>query len=190
MRNGNRQYLAEFSGELVARHFSVSALEARFQECRRTLGRGVDRVTAEIFERTGNEEFSRISERVALGTYRFSPYLEKLISKGRARAPRQIAKPTVRDKLCLSALKDVLHELLPDHVPRELPNQVIRKLLSVLAANPGSIVIKADIRSFYDCIPHSPLLDLLEEKIGSGALLNLVAAALSGSIVPYGHKRA
>ena len=183
--------LTEFSEGLLKKHFQPTALILRFREKKKSLGRGVDRISADVFEKKLSIEVSLISKKGISGEYKFSPYLEMLVTKGRGRAPRQIAKPTVRDKLALGALKDVLHEALPGDVPRELPNQVIRKLLVVLNAHPGAIVIKADIRSFYDKIPRDALCAKLADRLGGeNRVVGFVRSAISGSIVPFGHKRA
>ena len=91
-------------------------------------GRGIDGLTTAAFRENLEVECGRLCEKAVSGEFAFSPYVETLRSKGRSRAPRVIAKPTVRDKLTLSLLKDYLHSVFPECVNRELPNALVRKL--------------------------------------------------------------
>ena len=65
---------------------------------------GIDRVRPSNLEKTIEEEIKLISDRVNCGTYKFTPYKEKLISKGATSNPRQISIPTARDRITLRAL--------------------------------------------------------------------------------------
>src|SRR5690606_5806841 len=98
-------------------------LAKTFRKKRAKLGRGVDRLDVDSFERRLSIELGHASRKALRGTFEFSPYLEMLVSKGRNKPPRLIARPTIRDNLVLTALKDTLHQELPSDVPRKLPNQ-------------------------------------------------------------------
>ena len=91
-------------------------------------GRGIDGVTAAAFRENLDANCNRLCEKAVNGEFAFSPYVETLRSKGRGRQPRVIAKPTVRDKLLLSLLKDYLHSVFPERVNRKLPNALVRNL--------------------------------------------------------------
>ena len=54
------------------------------------------------------------------GTYAFSKYKQKLISKGAGKAPREISIPTTRDRVALRALSDFLTPFLKVHQPEGL----------------------------------------------------------------------
>lgn len=161
-----------------------------FQKKRAKLGRGIDRLDVDAFERRLSIELGHASRKALQGTLRFSPYLEMLVSKGRNKAPRVIARPTIRDNLILSALKDALHHELPDDVPRKLPNQVIRDLLTRMKASPGVELMRLDIRAFYDSIPHAKLAPMVRRRVGNGFVFRLIESAISGSIVPAGYRKA
>lgn len=113
-----------------------------------------------------------------------------LVSKGRDKYPRVIARATVRDKLILTALKEVLHETLPSEVPRKLPNQVVRDLLASLQSNAGCRIVRADIKAFYDSIPHKKIMAMLKARLGDGLVNKLVHSAIVNPIVPVGYRRA
>lgn len=160
-----------------------------FYQKKPRLSRGIDRVDSDGFRKNLEVEIARISEKALSSRYRCSPYMEMLVSKGRDKHPRIIARPTVRDKLALSALKSTLHEALPDDVPRKLPNQVIRDLLSTLQANKGCVIVRGDIKSFYDSISHKKLLLSLVARIGHGRVTEMVMTAIRGAVVPAGYRK-
>lgn len=175
--------------EVVSRHLSAENLLSTLRARRAKLSRGTDRVDVVTFERTAVESLNIVCRKLNAGTFKFSPYLEKLVSKGRGRPPRLIARPTVRDKLVLWGLKDVLHELLPEMVPSELPNQVVRAFVAELSANKGCSVIRVDILAFYDQIDRAILLQRLGELVVEEKIVALVKSSISCPIVPPGFRK-
>ncbi len=69
---------------------------------------GRDGVTVKAFSENLDTEISLIIRKIQNETYKFTPYKEKLISKGAQKNPRQISIPTVRDKLVLKFLTNFL----------------------------------------------------------------------------------
>jgi RNA-directed DNA polymerase len=175
--------------EALRTHLQPAALIQSFRKRKARLSRGIDRVDADAFERRLSIEIGIASRKALSGRFKFSPYVEMLVSKGRGKAPRIIARPTIRDKLILWALKDALHETLLDDVPRRLPNQVIRILLSELQSKPGGEIIKLDIQSFYDRIPHSKLISRARSRVGESLVLDLIIGAISGAVVPESYHK-
>ena len=95
--------------------------------------------------------------------YNFSPYLEKLISKGRNKAPRVISIPTIKDRIVLYALKEVLHELFPECVNTELVNKKIKDIFSYLGVSGETKIIRLDIKDFYGSINQKILFDKINK---------------------------
>lgn len=69
---------------------------------------GLDKVTNEKFGEKLDEEIDIILRKVNDGSYSFTRYRMLLFLKGPAKAPRQVCVPTVRDKLTLSTLNELL----------------------------------------------------------------------------------
>lgn len=65
---------------------------------------GIDRVRPSKLDLTIKNEIKFISKKVHSGTYKFTAYKEKLISKGANSNPRQISIPTARDRITLRGL--------------------------------------------------------------------------------------
>lgn len=56
--------------------------------------KGIDRINGSQFEKQAQSQIQVIHDKCLSGTYKFSPYLELLKSKGRGKPPRVIAIPT------------------------------------------------------------------------------------------------
>lgn len=173
----------------MSKHLDVPALEALFTLRKARFSRGIDRVDSDRFEKILTAEAQKINQKVVSGGYKFSPYLEMLVSKGRDKYPRVIARATVRDKLLLTALKNILHEALPLEVPRKLPNQVVRELLQSLSLNREAEIIRGDITSFYDNISHLKLRQMLGARLGCEKLIGLLMQAITTAVVPPNYRR-
>ncbi|UBF23980.1 hypothetical protein K9N68_19840 [Kovacikia minuta CCNUW1] len=152
---------------------------------------GVDRLNGIQFERQSKQQIKIIHEKCLAGTYKFSPYLELLRSKGRGKLPRVLAVPTVRDRIVLYALKEILIDVFSESIPRDLANTYIYKITDFMRdKNPASVgVFRADIENFYDSIDREKLLAKLNLRIKSNKILTLIERAITSPIVPQGYKK-
>ena len=89
-------------------------------------GGGRDGLTPEAFFKHYVNDFGIIAKRCLEGTYNFSPYNEKLVLKGRAKYPRVLSIPSMRDRLVLGVLNQYLQEVFPTAVNHDVPNQYIK----------------------------------------------------------------
>lgn len=72
--------------------------------------------------------FLDIKKQINEKKYKFSPYLELLRIKRRDTYPRMISIPTVKDKIVLSILKNILHEYFTESINKDQPNSYIKKI--------------------------------------------------------------
>ena len=162
--------------------------EAYEESVRLTSAKGVDRLDPTSFEKQMKEHFSIIRRKCLDGSYRFSPYLEILKSKGRGREPRVVSVPTVRDRVVFCLLKELLHEVFPECVNRMLPNAYVRAILQSLGGiDTRSLdVVRLDVKGFYDNLDHTVLERQLRKRIRSKRILALICKALETQTVPLG----
>ena len=125
---------------------------------------GVDRISVDLFKRDLDIHVPIIAKKCKEGTYKFSPYLEVLQSKGRDKKPRLISIPTVRDRLVLKLLTEYLHLSFEEYIARDLPNTVVRKIKKEITDNGVDSYIKLDIKNFFGSISHQNLLEKIEVK--------------------------
>lgn len=153
--------------------------------------RGIDKVGLKQFNEIKDREFSIILDKCKNKTYKFSPYVEKLQSKGRGKSPRVISAPTIRDKVTLDIIKEILHEIFPECVSRKLPNNYVREIIQFynITKSDHLCYFKTDIKSFYDSINHNLLLNQIKTKVKSRKLLHLIKSCLQTPTVPLNYKR-
>lgn len=102
-------------------------------------------------------ECQLIEARVKSGTYRFTPFKERLILRGPSREPRQISIPTVRDRLTLRSLCEVLHAEAPlsaGHSPHSLVHKVVN---AIREPGPARSFVRIDVKNFFPSVVHSQL---------------------------------
>lgn len=142
------------------------------------------------FELNLDNNLEIIVRKILDGTYRFSPYLEILKLKGRKKHPRIISIPTIRDKIVLLTIKEILHSKFEDSVNRKLPNNYIKDIKRYLIENPGEkYYLKLDLEKFYDTISHEIILSKLELNGIPEPILKLVEKAISNLTVPQNTKK-
>lgn len=139
---------------------------------------GIDRKRPDLFRETLKDEICLINTRIKAGTYKFTVYKEKLISKGANSYPRIISIPTVRDRLTLRALCDLLAEVFPEAVS-EIPQIKIERLNEAISSKRYSEYVKIDLCEFYPSINHKLLMGVLKKRIRKPELLDLIEKAIS-----------
>lgn len=74
--------------------------------------RGIDRIGVKVFNKQKNQQFKIIFDKCNKGTFNFSPYVQKLQIKSKNSEPREISISTIKDRIVLFLLKDLLHSLV------------------------------------------------------------------------------
>lgn len=144
---------------------------------------GIDRVRPKNLIDTLDKELEIILKKVGNGSYKFTPYKQKLISKGAHSLPRVVSIPTARDRLVLRALCEFLRDAFPECLP-QIPQVKIAALSSALESNDYKEFVKIDLKEFYPSIPHELITQRLQRKIRKPEILNIFASALSTPTVP------
>lgn len=173
--------------ELFAHLFSPTELLRAFEEnFTQSSAKGVDRLNGFQFAKRAAGEFNVASVKCLDGSYRFSPYLEVLKTKGRGKFPRIIGIPTIRDRVILSQLNIYLARLFPERVPRNVAATYVRRIAKELELVDHELtwVCTTDIKTFYDKIHRLRLLEILKKRVGYSPGLSLVSHALQAPIVP------
>ncbi|MBN2012421.1 group II intron reverse transcriptase domain-containing protein [candidate division KSB1 bacterium] len=173
----------------VKKYFDIDFLNTIYDEkVRFSLGVGVDRINHEIFTKDKEFHLSIINRKCQDNSYCFSPYRELLKLKGRDKNPRVISIATIRDKIVLSVLKEILHEIFPEYVNRTLPNSYISEIKDFYKteANGNLEIMQIDIKGFYDNINQKILINTLQERIQVEFILNLIIKAIQN---PTPHKQ-
>jgi len=178
--------------ELFQKYFEQDYLHQIFiNKVKHSHTRGIDRTDPYQFAIYSSEQIRIIQKKCLEGTYKFSPYLENLHSKGRNKCPRVIAIPTVRDRIVLIALKNIISNIFSECVPRKLANTYIHDIKKcIIKINPRDYgVLRTDIQNFYGSINRDKLIAKIRSKIRSEQLIKLLTQAIQVPIVPKNYKR-
>lgn len=152
--------------------------------------KGIDKINSFIFNERLKDEIEIINRKVNSGEYKFSPFVENLKLKGRNKIPRVISIPTLRDRLVILVIKELLHDAFPENVNRKLPNSYIKDIKKYLSNLTGSeYFIKLDVENFYDTIDREILIKKLVAKGLDRRIVSLIECAISTPSVPVHTKR-
>jgi RNA-directed DNA polymerase len=150
---------------------------------------GVDHVTVEQFNRQAVENLRCLGEQLRQGNYQPQAIRRVLIPKPGSTEKRPLGIPTVRDRVVQAAVVNVLGPIFErDFAPHSYgfrpargAQQALARVEELLAAGHG-YVVDADLKSYFDTIPHDRLLERIGEKVADGRLLQLIASFLQAGI--------
>lgn len=150
---------------------------------------GVDHVTTEEFLRQTPENLWQLSDALKNGTYRPQAIRRVHIPKPGSTETRPLGIPTVRDRLVQAAIVNVIEPIFErdfaEHSYGFRPGRgckdALRRVDHLLKA--GNVyVIDADLKGYFDSIPHAKLMDRLRTKLADGSLLSLIQEFLQAGI--------
>ena len=158
------KFLAAFNTEALDQplppegHFTSAYLIDLFRKkIARSQATGKDGVRIDIFAQRLDDETQTIERKVLDGTYHFTAFKERLILRGAYREPRQISIPTVRDRLTLRALCQVMHTYVPKSVGSS-PHSLVREVVSAIRENnQNQSFVRIDVKNFFPAILHHRL---------------------------------
>ena len=145
---------------------------------RRKKGGGRDNLTPEKFWKRYKDEINGIATKCLQGNYKFSPYNEKLVLKGRRKYPRVLSIPSIRDRIVLGVLNDYLSEVFADCVNHEVPNSLIDKIKYHLEEQGRTSFLRTDFHDFYGTIRIKLLMNMLSSRISNHMILELIHSAI------------
>lgn len=151
---------------------------------------GVDHVSTAEFESRRREELQRLSEALRTDSYRPQAVRRTWIPKPGTSEQRPLGIPTVCDRVVQTALLHVL-EPIYDHTFAESSygfrhgrgcHHALERVEALL--NEGYVyVVDADLKSYFDTIPHDRLLDRVREKVSDRRVLRLVKMFLEQGVM-------
>ena len=151
---------------------------------------GADEQTVAHFGRRAEEELQRLHEQLRCGMYRPQPVRRAWIPKPGSNEKRPLGIPAVRDRIVQGALRHVLEPIFETEFaehsygfrPGRGAKDALRRVETLLQA--GHVwVVDADLKSYFDTIPHDRLLALVQERAGDGRVLALVESFLRAGVL-------
>jgi RNA-directed DNA polymerase len=151
---------------------------------------GADAQTTAHFGRRAEDELRRLHEQLRDGTYRPQPVRRAWIPKPGSTEKRPLGIPAVRDRIVQGALRHVLEPIFETEFaghsygfrPGRGAKDALRRVDALLKA--GHVwVVDADLKSYFDTIPHERLLALLRQRVADGRVLALVERFLRAGVL-------
>lgn len=151
---------------------------------------GTDEQTVAHFGRRAEEELQRRHAQLGDGTYQPQPVRRAWIPKPGRTEKRPLGIPAVRDRIVQGARRHVLEAIFEtdfaEHSygfrPGRGAKDALRRVDTLLTAG-HPFVVDADLKSYFDTIPHERLLALVQERVGDGRVLALVESFLRAGVL-------
>lgn len=176
---------------LIDKVWRPTTLEVAWRTVRRNGGSaGSDHQSVQDFERGLGEEIARLSEELRGGTYRPRPIRRVYIDKPGSREKRPLGIPCVRDRVVQAAVRLVIEPIFErvfaphsyGFRPGRGCKDALREVDRLLKAG-YTHVVDADLRAYFDSIPHGPLLVDIGQYIADGRVLELLQGFLKQEIL-------
>jgi RNA-directed DNA polymerase len=154
---------------------------------------GVDHQTVEMFGARTEEEIPRLEALLRAGTYRPQAARRVWIDKPGSRDKRPLGIPTVRDRVVQGAVRQVLEPIFEatfaEHSYGFRPNRgakdALREVDRRLKAGPVWVV-DADLKGYFDSIPHDRLIERVKEQVADRPVLALIQSFLKQGVMDQG----
>ncbi len=151
---------------------------------------GVDHQSVAHFGKHLEANLQEIHTWLIEGIYYPQSILRVWIPKPGSKEKRPLGIPTVRDRVVQTALRNVLEPIFErDFSDRSYGfrpglgcHHAIGRV-SALLEQGYTYVVDADIRSYFDTIPHAALLSLVESKVSDGKVLSLLKSYLGQGVI-------
>jgi RNA-directed DNA polymerase len=151
---------------------------------------GVDHVGVEAYESNVGDNVRRLSESLRADTYRPQSIRRVNIPKPGSHETRPLGIPTVQDRVVQQAVRFVIEPIFErDFAERSYgfrPNRgckdALREVDELLKAG-FEHVVDADLKSYFDSIPHEALMHLVRRKVSDRRVLQLIESFLTVGIV-------
>ena len=176
---------------LIDKVYALANLRTAFQKVKVNKGAaGVDHQTIKMFEQHLEENLEKLSQELRNGSYRPQAVRRVWIDKLGSKEKRPLGIPTVRDRVMQAALRNVLEPIFERDFAEQSygfrPNRgckdALRRVSELLRAG-YTVIVDADLKSYFDTIPHEPMVGQVEKKVSDGAVIEIVRAYMKQDIM-------
>ena len=150
---------------------------------------GVDGLSIGRFAAKADLYLNELGAALREGTYRPQAVKRVDIPKGDGKT-RPLGIPTVKDRIVQQAVKLAIEPIFEAGFcdgsygfrPGRGCHDALREVDRLIKEG-NTIVVDADLKSYFDTIPHERLMSRVEEKVSDGRLLDLIRAWLKADIL-------
>jgi RNA-directed DNA polymerase len=151
---------------------------------------GVDGQTVNQFDEHAGRELARLREELKTKRYRRQPARRVWIPKPGTTEQRPLGIPAVRDRTVEAALRKVLEPIFErdfaEHSYGFRPGRGCREAVARVEEllSQGYVwCVDADLKSYFDTIPHDRLMALVRQRIVDGSVLSVLQQCLKAGVL-------
>src|SRR5215467_3654994 len=171
-------------------HINLDLLREAFFALKRDAAPGVDGVTWRAYEADLDLKLTDLASRVHRGAYRALPSRRTYIPKADG-SQRPLAVTALEDKIVQRATADVLNCIFEEDFlgfsygfrSGRGQHNALDALCVGIDRKKVNFILDADIRSFFNSIPHEALMARIEARISDGRVLDLIRGWLTADIL-------
>lgn len=176
---------------LIDKVWRLENLQAGWERVKRNKGSGgSDGQSIRQFERQAAEAIERLAQELKTGCYEPRPARRQWIPKPGGNGQRPLGIPAIRDRVTQTALRSVIEPIFERDFaetsygfrPGRGCRDALRSVDERLKAG-YTWVVDADIKSYFDSIPHERLIEEIGRKIADGRVLDLIRRYLRQEIM-------
>lgn len=151
---------------------------------------GVDHQTIAMYEQRLEQHTEYLARTLREGSYQPAAVRREWIPKPGSKEKRPLGIPTVRDRVVEKALQNTIEPIFERDFaeqsygfrPGRGCKDALRRVDQLLKQG-KTWVVDADLKSYFDTIPHEQLLKLIEEKVADGRVLELIRKYLKQGVL-------
>jgi RNA-directed DNA polymerase len=175
---------------LMDKVFAPKTLALAWEKIRANRGAaGVDGQSIERFAAKAELYLAELATALRTGTYRPEAVKRVEIPKGDGRM-RPLGIPTVKDRIVQQAVRLVIEPIFEAEFaegsygfrPGRGCHDALREVDRLIKAG-YTFVVDADLKSYFDTIPHARLMARIEERISDGRVLDQIRGWLNADIL-------
>ena len=153
---------------------------------------GIDKQSIQMFEQNRDENLRALMKELKDSSYWPYPLRREYIPKEPGKV-RPLGIPAVRDRVAQEVVRRLIEPYFEPYFspyscgfrPRRNCHMAVKMVMGLWERG-YSIVLDADIQSFYDNIPHALIMKLVAEKIADGNILRLIEKFLASGVMEDG----
>jgi RNA-directed DNA polymerase len=176
---------------LIDKVYRPETLRAAWKAVRRNKGgAGTDHESVKSFEQKLEENIAELEEELRTGTYRPRPIKRVYIDKLGSKEKRPLGIPAVRDRVVQTAIRLVIEPIFETKFnahsygfrPHRGSKDALREVDRLLKIG-YTHVVDADLKAYFDNIPHDQLMQEVRRHIADGRMLELIERFLGQEVM-------
>lgn len=188
--------MAKIKAHSLTGRITPDLMHTAFRNVKRNRGAaGIDKVSIAMFENQLEQNLLALMRRLKDGTFRPLPLRRAHIPKGDGKT-RPLGIPAVRDRVAQEVLRQLLSPLFErifhddsyGFRPARSCHMAVSRVLE-LQRQGHKYVLDADIKGFFDNIPHSVIMAGVTAEVADGNILRLVERFLKAGVMEEGQFR-